>query len=631
MNTTLRPESVLRKEWYLFREGFVRLVNAYLNMMFDLSPKASSGRFWAFVILFFISGFLLSLINYPLSLWLARIQDIFFYIAYSAYRETYVGDPITNLINFAWQVFIDPKNLRFLPLLLAPYFISLQSAAIYLADIFNLADVSIARRHILEVALGGSDETIHIAKGEIAEEDKNSANYLIGGPGKVIVELDSAALFEKPDGTPHVIGPTSREPGGRATIEGFERFREAIDLRDHFVEVRNDRGDGAPSISSRSKDGIPIIATDVRFIYSVHRGDERLIGNNRSALSDTPYIFSRQAVEDIIYKAASKVALDQINPSTYTFLWRDNMVSLIRSELAKFMSRNELNKYFASIGQPEVDRAAQRENMLTDEARNLLPLGIKPQDKKEPPKKPEFVPRPQIKTDLFSEFAESFNKTARERGVKLQWIGIGTWKSPIEKVFSKHIEAWKISRENAGMDSIDALKGFSVESVLHKMTELIQDIPLRSYQQASQSVTNHQDIIQRVIIDYRKQLIQAKDFWVHKGESVPVDVEDAIKILFDIFGHTVGGSSSPAQNPQPPDNGHRPNENPKAPDDDLSHNDDDDRSPTPGFSYADLIRMVGGDGATANRLIEHERAQFPNDSQDNLVARAIDRLIQDRR
>ncbi len=634
MNTTLKPETVLQKEWRLFKERFVRLVNAYLNMMFDLSPKASSGRFWAFVILFFISGFLLSLINYPLSLWLARIQDIFFYIAYSAYRETYVGNPITNLINFAWQVFIDPKNLRFLPLLLAPYFISLQSAAIYLADIFNLADVSIARRHILEVALGGSDETIRIAKGEIIEEDKKSANYLIGGPGKVIVELDSAALFEKPDGTPHVIGPTSREPGGKATIEGFERFREAIDLRDHFVELR-DLDEKARSVPSRSKDGIPISATDVRFMFSISRGEEQT--SNPEVL---PYPFSRRAVEDIVYKSISVVTPEQDTPSKYTFLWINNMISLIRGELAKFMNRNELNKYFASIGQPEVDTTAQRENMLTDEARNLLPLGVTPQEMKDPPKKPEFVPRPQIKADLFSEFAEGFNKTARERGVKLQWIGIGTWKSPIEKVFSKHIEAWKVSRENAGMDGNDALKGFSVETVLHKMTELIQDIPLGSYHQASQSATGHQDTIQRVIIDYRKQLIQAKEFWTHKGELVPVDVEDAIKLLFDVFGHPIGGGSSgssSAQNHPAPDNGFDPDKHPPSseenlnPDENLSPDDSDDSSPMPGFSYADLIRLVNGDGATANRLIEHERAEFPNEPQDNLVARAIDRLIHDRR
>lgn len=614
MSIPVTTESALRKEWRLFKEGFSRLVNAYLNTMFDLSPKASRGRFWAFVILFFLTIILLSLINYPLTRWLEHAQDIFLYFFNEPYRAAYTaGDPISNFLLFVLQVFIDPRTLRFFPLLLAPYFISLQSAAIYLADIFNLDDVSIARRHIIEVALGGSDETIHISKGEIVDEDKKSANFLIGGPGKVLVDLDSAALFEKPDGTPHVIGPTGKEPGGKATIEGFERFRESIDLRDHFVELR-DLDPKASSVSSRSKDGIPIIATDVRFMFSVDRDKEA---------KDIPYSFSKQAVENIVYKAISVVTPDQDTPSKYTFLWINNMISLIRGELAKFMSKNDLNKYLASIGLPEADRTAQRENMLTDEARNLLPSDMKPPDKKDMPKKPEFIPRPQIKDDLFSEFAENFNKVSRERGVKLQWIGIGTWRSPIEKVFDKHIEAWKISRESAKMDGNDAIKNFGVETVLHKMAELIQDIPLGSYQQAKTESASYDAVKRAMLIDFRKQLIQAKDLWTNKGELVPVDVEDAIKILFGIFGHSVGGDSASAQNTQPPGNGHDSDEPSSTP--------DDDTSPTPGFAYADLIGLVGGDGTLANRLIEHERGQFPNDSQEALVTRAIDRLLKDRR
>jgi len=604
MNSPIRPESALQKEWRLFKEGFVRLMNAYLNSMFDLSPKASRGRFWAFVILFFLTIILLSLINYPLTLWLERAQDIFLYFFNAPYRAAYTaGDPISNFILFVLQVFLDPRTLRFFPLLLAPYFISLQSAAIYLADIFNLEDVSIARKHIIEVALGGSDETIHISKGEIAEEDKKSANYLIGGPGKVIVDLDSAALFEKPDGTPHVIGPTGREPGGKATIEGFERFRESIDLRDHFVELR-DLDPKASSISSRSKDGIPISATDVRFMFSVDRGEEA---------KDTPYSFNKQAIESIVYKAISVVTPDQNTPSKYTFLWINNMTSLIRGELAKFMSKNELNKYLASIGLPETDRTAQRENILVDEARTLLPSDMKSPDKKDMPKNPEFIPRPQIKTDLFSEFAETFNKNSRERGVKLQWIGIGTWKSPVEAVFTKHIEAWKVSRESAKMDGSEALKNFGIEAVLQKMAELIQEIPLGSYQQETNQRTSHKAIMRTMLGDYKRQLAQANDLWTTKGEMVPVDVADAIDIIRRVLGVvSPGGDDGSAQNADSPDD------------------DGDDSSPMPGFTYSDLIQMVDGDGAEANRLIEYERSQFPNEPQENLVARAIDRLIKDR-
>lgn len=646
MSVPTRPESALRKEWRLFREGSTRLWNAYLNAMFDLSPKASNGRFWAFVVIFFFTGFLLSLINYPLTLWLTRLQDIFLYFFNAAYRASYTaGNPLSNLALFALQVFLDPRNLRFLPLLLAPYFISLQSAAIYLADIFNFDEVGIARKHILEVALGGSDETLHIAKGEIADDHKKSANYLIGGPGKVLVELDSAAVFEKPDGTPRVIGPTGKEPGGKATIEGFERFREAIDLRDHFVEVRNgggERADNAPSISSRSKDGVPISATDVRFMYSVERGDTKPTGKDGSPPADLPYPFTKQAVENIVYHAASTVTPDQKDPSAYAFslVVKESMLTVVRSELVKFINQNELNKYFASIGQPEVDRVAQRENLLSDEVQKLLPLGMTPPEKKEPPKKPAFVPRPQIKTDLFSEFADSFNKHANERGVRLHWIGIGTWKSPVEKVFGKHIEAWKLNRENVNMDSNESYKKAGTETNLQKIGDLIRDIPLGSFEQAKAEHASVTAVMRTMLVDYKKQLTQARDLWSAKGEMVPVDVEDAIAIIRRVLGFVTPGTDNPTFGGSlPPDNAPDSDATPPdAPPDSDTPQTDDSSDPQkgggpdmPGFTYADLIGMVNGDGAMANQLIERERDQFPNESQESLIARAIDRLLQNRR
>ncbi len=608
MNDPKKTKTGLRKEWHLVTENFVRLINAYLNMMFDLSPKAASGRFWAFVILFFISGFLLSLINYPLTLWLARVQDIFFYIAYSAYRATYVGDPFTNLFNFAWQVFIDPKNLRFLPLLLAPYFISLQAAAIYLADIFNLEDVSIARKHILEVALGGNDETIRISKGEIAEESRNSPNILIGGPGKVIVDLDSAALFEKPDGTPHVIGPTSREPGGKATIEAFERFREAINLRDHFIELR-DLGENSRSVSSRSRDGIPIIATDVRFLFSVDRGD-------KSSTVEIPYPFSEQAVENIVYKHTSKVTLDQDTPSKYDFRWLDNMVRLVRRELGRFMNQHRLTEYFASHGIPEVDRAHKREDRYIREARRIVPPSEEPPERQKVPPVPNFVPRPEI-TNLFSKFADEFTKNAREHGVLLQWIGVGTWKSPVEEVFSKHIEAWKSRLENAVVGSDEAIKRVTLETFLNRLMQLIQEIPLGSYQQARINMPTEIAVIRTVLGDYRKQLIQARDLWVHKGESAPIDIEDAIRLIERLLWHPVGGERMSGQNAEAPDGG--------------GTDGGGDSSEAREFAYRDLVNRLGGDEAAADRLIEHEREKFPHDPIEKLIGRAIDRLIQDRR
>src|SRR6266498_479294 len=222
-------ESALQKEQYLFNELFSRLIDAFLNRIFDLRPQKAFRRMWYLLILLLVSGFLISLRTYPIILWAQHLQDIFLYLLNPAYARSYIGNPFSNFATFIYQAFTDPATLQYFPIFLAPFFIALQSAAIYLADVFELEHVSVARRFIWAVALTGSDETIRITQGDISEEHRESPTYLIGGPGKVIVDLDSVALFEKPDGTPRVIGPTYKETRGKATLEGFERFRQAID------------------------------------------------------------------------------------------------------------------------------------------------------------------------------------------------------------------------------------------------------------------------------------------------------------------------------------------------------------------------------------------------------------------
>ena len=111
MNEINAPESALRSEYRLFREGLTRLANAFLNRFFALSSRAASRRFWAFVFLFFFSGFSLSLFNYSLIEWWARLQDVLIYTLNSTYRATYIGNPFGNLLLFLIQVLIDPRNL----------------------------------------------------------------------------------------------------------------------------------------------------------------------------------------------------------------------------------------------------------------------------------------------------------------------------------------------------------------------------------------------------------------------------------------------------------------------------------------------------------------------------------------
>lgn len=595
MNAPISTETTLQKERKLFDELFSRLINATINRVFDLRPKHAVQRMQYLVFLFLLSVLLITLLHeeYSLRVWAQYIQNIFLYLFNPAFANAFTVNPIAEFVDFAVRALTDPRILQYLPIFLASFFIALQSAALYLADIFELEDVKVARDFIWEVALTGSDETIRIKEGEISEEHRQSSNYLIGGPGKVIVDVDSVALFEEPDGTPHVIGPTGRQPGGKATLDGFERFRQAIDIRDHYVDLR-DQDTRSQSVRGRSLDGLPVIATDVRLMFSVYRGE------NPRRTDQFPYPFSEEAVKQIVYGAFSRVTPDQLNPSAYEFSWVNTMIGLIRGRLGAFMSGKKLSQYLASIGIPEFERARQSEEQIAEQMQLLTQQQAdEAVRKKEIKPPPEFTPRHEVK-NLFSQFADEFTRQARQNGVELHWIGVGTWKTPVEIVPEMHLEAWKISQENLRKGSDEAMKMAENEAILQKMESLINSVPLDAFKEVTgsgkQSRTrpkrdqrkhdtpketggllalegmaeegvedlsllvlkafqdrtsysstyyepDHESAMKLLLMEYRKQLIEAVEFMKARNESVPPKIEEAVEYLNDQSGwrHWVGG------------------------------------------------------------------------------------------
>ena len=468
-------EGVLQRERRLYSELRDRLINVFFNWLFDLRAERAQRRMRTLTILFLTVGVILTLIYHPFNVWTAALRDIFLYILRPDYAASFTTtDPFTNLINLVIKALIDPRILQYLPIFVAPFYIAQQLAAFYLADIFELEDITTARKFIAEVALTASDETIRISQGKISDKDRESPNYAIGGPGKVIVDFDSVALFERADGTPHVIGPSGKEPGGKATIDGFERFRLALDIRDHHVELR-DQDSKSQSVKGRSRDGIPITATDVRLMFSINRGD------NPQRSAEFPYPINPEAVERIAYKSASRVTPDQKEPSAYEFAWYNNMIGLIRGRLGGFMSDRNLTEYLASIGAPEVEKSQKREELIAEQVRRLT----QPNDEegsKSLKAPPNFTPRDQV-SNLFSQFTEEFTKSARNNGVELHWIGVGTWKTPpeIDIVSEKHLEAWKLSQENMKSGNDGAMKKVENDATLQKMESLIKNVPIGAY------------------------------------------------------------------------------------------------------------------------------------------------------
>jgi hypothetical protein len=528
-SATGSKESLLKKEWQILGELFARLRDAILNRIFDLRPEKAIRRMWYLIILLFASGFLISLYFYPFDLWGTRIQTIFRFLFDPNFAAAYDGNPFLEIILFTYQVFTDPRILQYLPVFLAPFFIALQSAAIYLADVFELEDISVARQFIWEVALLGSNRTIRISQGDIADEHRGSSIHLIGGPGKVVVDFDSVVLFEKPDGTPHIIAPTTKETGGKATLGGFERFRQAFDLRDHFIELRDISGNSA-EVKGRSLDGIPISATDVRFVFSI-LGEDTTTDNN-----PLPYSFNKDVIHPLVYKATSKVTPDQKNPSAFDAIWINNITSLIRATLGSFMSKKNLTDYLASIGAPEHNKALQREEEITQHTQRWITLpDDEPPIPRVIPPLPDFTPRYKI-TNLFYDFADEFTKSANNRGVRLRWIGVGTWKTPIEKIFDQHLEAWQTSLANA--IKLKKRKSQVLETRIQEYSQLLQEIAYSFSELRSKELENT-EITKYMLRTYKSQIKLALDIYTRRNIFPPAVLREALRILNRLLAYYV--------------------------------------------------------------------------------------------
>lgn len=537
-----KVQGAFQKELNNFGDQIRRLANCLLNKIFDLTVKGSQRRNQLLIFLFFALGAFYVIRSHSLADWGTQISNLFSFLFNAEYARANTTT-LKIFFDFVKEAF-RPEALRYLPIFVVPFVIALQSAAIYLADIFELEDVSVARDFIVQVALTGNQKSIKIGNGEIAENDKSSPIYLIGGPGQVLVELDSAVLFEKPDGRPHVIGPSVK---GKATLEGFERFRRVIDLRDQYTDPYN-----PVDVNSRSLDGIPVGTKDVRFVYSVWR-------NEKPRTAEYPHPFgSDKTIEDLVYRQSSQV-VDAIPPSIPPEAGSlfGATIGLIGRELGGFMSQHRLAEYLSSISMPEVEQARKLEEEIAKASNNVVSESG-PVQPREVPNPPDFQPRSTV-SDLFNQFTEGFTSSANNPGVQLQWIGVGTWKMPTkiidEIITGKHLEAWRLSRENIGRGSEKAINGLRQEANLQQTVRLIQKIPLARYQDSSKE--NHRDTVHSLLLGYREQLIEIIELLVKSRRAVPPSLRKAIKHIETVLGikHWVGvagsSSGSDAEAPSP--------------------------------------------------------------------------------
>jgi len=402
-------------------------------------------------------------------------------------------------------IIIGMSLLKYVPLLMVVYNLARVMAARYLDDVYELNDENLASDFLEEVTFGYGREKITIDEGSISEQDEQSPLILIGGPGIIQVNLDSIALLEKVNGEPKVIHPRSAP----WRLGRFERIREIgrydepgqreyaiINLRDQFVSDL--------TVKSRTKDGIPLEAHDIKVMFSILR---RRRTENDDVQGDA-YLFDERAVHALVYNQTI-ITPEPSSSSGITFPWDTTIIPLIISELEELITSHTLSQILASISQKEANSASDNDHTIAQMRLEMTGQQLTSEMRKESTA-PKFESRSRITAQFFE---REFKEKAAKLGVSVEWIDIGTWELPSDLILDKHKKAWDLERENAKKrsDVERSKKRYEVEEIL----KLVDNVIISNYEKspASQKLTNREiekllETDPETVSEYRRQMLQ---------------------------------------------------------------------------------------------------------------------------
>ncbi len=209
------------------------------------------------------------------------------------------------------------------------------------------------------------------------------------------------------------------------------------------------------------------------------------------------------------------------------------IVGPIQVELGSFISRHGLSEFLASIGEPEEAALRSRETELDKLGQQLS--GRNGNNAGEILFKPAaFAPRSSI-TALFYDEA-GFKKRAADRGFQVNWIGVGTWETPAEIIPAKHLEAWKISRENILHSDPEEIERLREETRLEWHLQLIQTIPINKFYMGMSEKVSESEVIDSIIGDYYDTIQSALEIYEREGKDLPQVLLAAMSVLNEVRG-----------------------------------------------------------------------------------------------
>ncbi len=140
----------------------------------------------------------------------------------------------------------------------------------------------------------------------------------------------------------------------------------------------------------------------------------------------------------------------------------------------------------------------------------------------------DFSSRNQISKLFYKEFSNTFYQRAKNHGVKLNWINVGTWYSPGQFIAEQHLEAWKISTQNEINRNPMVLAAKFENHRLIALADNIRQLPIQSFLMLKEKNFSDLEIKKRMINEYASKLKLGRELFLKSKGRVPLQIENAL-------------------------------------------------------------------------------------------------------
>ena len=194
-----------------------------------------------------------------------------------------------------------------------------------------------------------------------------------------------------------------------------------------------------------------------------------------------------------------------------------------------------MSEFLTSVGAPEVDALDERIEKLKREISHTVPeQSDEDVDEFKNEEASSFSARDEI-SNLFTKFAQEFTDTNKQKGVELNWLGIGVWKTPDEIIPGKNVEAWRLSKENAEKRMAEKLNTSQEEEISAELLKQIQKVPLASSKLGGLLGAYRSNMTREVLFDYRGLLKDAlrlsPEYADEENKNIDEELNAAINII----------------------------------------------------------------------------------------------------